>query len=67
MTANDNRPEPQLELRAFQEPRECRGADRRGGGRGGILFWVVSAMRQHNAVQDCLDSGRHDCVQLDTH
>ena len=33
----------------------------------GILFWVISAMRQHNAVQDCLDSGRHDCVQLDTH
>ncbi len=29
------------------------------------LFWVVSAIHKHNDVQDCLDSGRHDCVDLE--
>ena len=61
VTANDNRPDP--------EP---------SGSRANIaalavvvvvaaaLFWVVSAMRQHNAVQDCIDSGRKNCVELDS-
>lgn len=61
MTANDNRP-----------PR------RRGSptGRGNVvalvaviviglvLFWAVSAIRAHNAVQNCIDAGRHDCVEM---
>lgn len=63
MTANDNRP-----------PGRGPGAP---GGRGNIaalvavlviglaLFWAVSAIRQHDAVQNCIDSGRHDCVGLD--
>lgn len=58
MTANDNRPPGR----------------RQPGGRGNVaalvavvligfaLFWAVSAIRQHNAVQDCIDSGRHDCT-----
>ena len=29
------------------------------------LFWVVSAIHRHNDVQDCLDSGRHDCIDVD--
>ena len=32
---------------------------------GFALFWAVSAIRQHNAVQNCIDSGRHDCVDTD--
>lgn len=60
MTANDNRPP---------------GGRRQPGGRGNVaalvavvliglaLFWAVSAIRQHDAVQDCIDSGRHDCAQ----
>ena len=60
MTANDNRP-------ARQGPASPNG-------RGNIaalvavvviglaLFWAVSAIRQHDAVQDCIDSGRHGCV-----
>ena len=66
MTANDNRPEPK------RNPG-------RSSSRANIaafivvvvvaatLFWVVSAMRQHNAMQDCLDSGRHDCGDADSH
>ncbi len=58
MTANDNRP-------------PGGGAP---GGRGNVaalvavvliglaLFWAVSAIRRHDAVQNCIDSGRHDCV-----
>ncbi len=61
MTANDNRP-----------PRPARPP----GGRANIaalvavvviglaLFWAASAIRRHNAVQDCIDSGRHDCTDL---
>lgn len=59
MTANDNRP-----------PR--RGRDPAGRGQvaalvavvliGLALFWAVSAIRRHDAVQNCIDSGRHDCV-----
>ena len=64
MTANDNRPE----RKRNSEP---------SSSRANIavliavvvvaaaLLWVVSAMRQHNAVQDCLDSGRKDCIGLD--
>lgn len=60
MTANDNRP---------------RGGERPPGRRGNVaaliavlviglaLFWAVSAIRQHNAVQDCIDSGRQDCAR----
>jgi hypothetical protein len=59
VTANDNRPPPR---------------ERPPGSRGNIaaliavvaiglaLFWAITAIRQHNAVQDCIDSGRHDCV-----
>ena len=32
---------------------------------GLALFWAVSAIRQHNAVQNCIDAGRHDCVEAD--
>lgn len=31
---------------------------------GGLLFWVVSAIQSHNAVQNCIDSGRKDCIEL---
>ena len=34
-------------------------------GPGLALFWAVSAIRKPDAVQDCIDSGRHDCVGLD--
>lgn len=59
MTANDNRP-----------PRGERPASQRGNIAalvavvviGLALFWAVSAIRQHDAVQDCIDSGRHDCT-----
>lgn len=58
MTANDNR---------------RRGGGRPPSGRGNVaalvavlliglaLFWAVSAIRRHDAVQDCIDSGRQDC------
>lgn len=29
---------------------------------GFALFWALSAIRSHDAVQNCIDSGRHDCV-----
>ena len=31
---------------------------------GGLLFWALSAIRSHNAMQDCIDSGRRDCIEL---
>ena len=59
MTANDNRPPPRPD-----------GPNSRGTVAalvavvvlGVALFWAMSAIRAHNAVQDCIDSGRHDCA-----
>ncbi len=59
MTANDNRP-----------PRRPDEPNRRGTvaalvaviAIGLALFWAMSAIRAHNAAQDCIDSGRHDCA-----
>ena len=31
---------------------------------GGLMVWVLSAIRSHNAAQDCIDSGRRDCIEL---
>lgn len=28
------------------------------------LFWLITAVVRHNAVQNCIDSGRRDCVPL---
>ena len=28
------------------------------------LFWIASAIQKHNALQNCIDSGRHDCVPI---
>ena len=28
------------------------------------LFWTVSTIQKHNALQNCIDSGRHDCVTI---
>ena len=28
------------------------------------LFWIASAIQKHNAVQNCIDSGRHDCIDI---
>lgn len=60
VTANDNRP-----------PRRDRPPSTRSNVAalvavvviGLALFWAVTAIRQHNAVQDCIDSGRHDCAE----
>ncbi len=60
VTANDNRP-----------PRRERPSSTRSNVAalvaivviGLALFWAVTAVRQHNAVQDCIDSGRHDCAE----
>lgn len=30
----------------------------------GALFWVMQAVVRHNALQNCLDSGRRDCASL---
>lgn len=62
VTANDNRP-----------PHRPGGPGMRGNVAalvavlliGVALFWAVSAIRHHNAVQDCIDSGRHDCDDAD--
>ncbi len=63
MTANDNRP-----------PGRGPGTPNARGNVAALvavlviglaLFWAVSAIRQHDAVQDCIDSGRHDCVSVD--
>ena len=29
---------------------------------GLALFWTLSAIRTHDAVQSCIDAGRRDCV-----
>ncbi|RYC32950.1 hypothetical protein D3273_05675 [Lichenibacterium minor] len=58
MTANDNKP-----------PRRPGEPNRRGTvaalvavvAIGLALFWALSAIRAHDAVQDCIDSGRHGC------
>ena len=28
------------------------------------LFWIASAIQKHNALQNCIDSGRHDCLPI---
>ncbi len=28
----------------------------------GALFWAMEAVVRHNALQNCIDSGRRDCV-----
>lgn len=28
----------------------------------GALFWALEAVVRHNALQDCIDSGRRDCA-----
>ncbi len=61
------------------QPGRPAGGPRRGGGNRGngpaliavivlavALFWLVTAMVKHNAVQNCIDSGRRDCVALPT-
>ena len=59
MTATDNDP-----------PRRRPGEPNRRGNVAALvavvliglaLFWAMSAIRTHNAVQDCIDAGRHDC------
>lgn len=30
----------------------------------GVLYWGIEAIVAHNALQNCLDSGRRDCVEL---
>lgn len=30
------------------------------------LFWVMSATRGHNALQNCIDSGRRDCIPIES-
>ena len=32
---------------------------------GLALYWTVSAIRAHDAAQNCLDAGRHDCADAD--
>ncbi|HEX4765462.1 MAG TPA: hypothetical protein VH414_04205 [Lichenihabitans sp.] len=51
-----------------------RPSPRRSGNRGNVaalvavalvaaaLFWTVSAFQKHNALQNCIDSGRRDCI-----
>lgn len=63
VTANDNEP---------RRPRAPRGPSRRADVAalvavaviGLALFWAVSAIRSHDALQNCIDSGRRDCVEL---
>ena len=62
LAANDNR-----------KPRRTDGAGRRASVAallavlliGLALYWTVSAIRAHDAVQNCLDAGRHDCAESD--
>ncbi len=28
------------------------------------LFWLITALVKHNQIQNCIDSGRRDCVPL---
>ncbi len=28
----------------------------------GVLYWGIEAIVAHNALQNCIDSGRRDCV-----
>ena len=30
----------------------------------GALLWVAQAIVSHNQLQNCMDSGRHDCLPL---
>jgi hypothetical protein len=30
------------------------------------LIWVVKAMRENNRIVECMTSGHHNCVPLDT-
>jgi hypothetical protein len=32
----------------------------------GVLLWVAQAILAHNRLQNCLDSGRRDCLPVDT-
>ena len=60
-----NAPEPR---------RNTAGPPGGGGNRGNVaalvvvvviaaaLLWTFSAIRSHNAVQNCMDSGRKDCL-----
>lgn len=64
MAANDNKPE---------RPPEPADPSRRANVAvlvavvviGLALYWAVSAIRQHDALQNCIDAGRHDCVEVD--
>ena len=29
----------------------------------GLVYWAIQAIVQHNALQNCLDSGRRDCAE----
>ena len=29
----------------------------------GAVYWAIQAMVQHNALQNCIDSGRRDCAE----
>jgi hypothetical protein len=31
----------------------------------GLLFWVAQSILAHNQLQNCIDSGRRDCVPVD--
>ena len=64
VVANDNEPE---------RPRRPAAPNRRATvavlvavvAIGLVLYWAVSAIRQHDVLQNCIDSGRHDCVEVD--
>jgi hypothetical protein len=31
-----------------------------------LLLWVAQSILAHNRLQNCIDSGRRDCVPVDT-
>ena len=31
-----------------------------------LLLWVAQSIMAHNKLQNCLDSGRRDCLPVDT-
>ncbi len=64
MAANDNKPEPP-ERPAVPNQRANVAVLVAVVVIGLILYWAVSAIRQHDALQNCIDSGRHDCVEVD--